>query len=248
MKVPHYHRIYQYLRRQIDSEELKPGDLLPTESHLEHFFNVSRAPVRQALALLESEGMIIRKAGKGTFVAPFDEEKKMWLNFSPFRKYFRKDPGYTECRTILFSEALPTEFVKDFFMLRKNQKVLYIERLRSAKSKPVIFNQLYVNPMFDLKKTIAFENFFSLRGILMEQYGVEVTRIEDILTSTAASPRTAELLKVPEGHPLLATTRRTFSGDLPVLLDIFYTVTEIWDYCVVFEKDLSGKVTAKPGS
>ena len=68
--IPLYYQIKQYFRQQIETGELKPGDQLPTEAELCERLGVSRAPVRQAMAELAREGLIYRRAGAGSFVAP----------------------------------------------------------------------------------------------------------------------------------------------------------------------------------
>lgn len=68
--IPLYYQIKQYFKQQIETGELKPGDQLPTEAELCERLGVSRAPVRQAMAELAREGLIYRRAGAGSFVAP----------------------------------------------------------------------------------------------------------------------------------------------------------------------------------
>lgn len=247
MRAPLYHKIYSVLRKRIDSRELKPGDVLPTEAELGKAFEVSLAPVRQALALLQNEGLILRQPGKGTFVAPVSEEMELWLNFSPFRRYFRKYWNRTGSRIIEVGEKIPPASAGDFLSPDRTQKAIYVERVRTIEGRPVIANHYYINPVFDIRPYIESGDFFSPRSLILEKFSVEVTRIEDILTAEPASAHLAKILEVPAGHPLLLTTRSAFSGETPVLMDIFHTVTGIWDYRVTFEKSSTGKVTASAG-
>ena len=68
--IPLYYQLKLFLKRQIESGELAPGDQLPTEAELCDRFSISRAPVRQAMAELARDGLIYRRAGAGSFVAP----------------------------------------------------------------------------------------------------------------------------------------------------------------------------------
>lgn len=68
--IPLYYQLKLYFKAQLDNGELLPGDRLPTEMELCDRFGVSRAPVRQALTELAREGLIYRRAGQGSFVAP----------------------------------------------------------------------------------------------------------------------------------------------------------------------------------
>jgi multiple sugar transport system substrate-binding protein len=68
--IPLYYQLKLYFKRQIEGGQLKPGDQLPTEAELCERLGVSRAPVRQAMAELARDGLIYRRAGAGSFVAP----------------------------------------------------------------------------------------------------------------------------------------------------------------------------------
>lgn len=63
-----YRRVAESLLREIERGDYVAGDQLPTESSLESRFNVSRIVIRQAMGLLESEQIIRREPGRGTFV------------------------------------------------------------------------------------------------------------------------------------------------------------------------------------
>jgi len=68
--IPLYYQLKLYFTERIEKGELRPGDQLPTEMELCEQLGVSRAPVRQAMTELVQEGLIYRRAGQGSFVAP----------------------------------------------------------------------------------------------------------------------------------------------------------------------------------
>lgn len=67
--IPIYYQLKLHFKQQMEANTLRPGDRLPTEMELCEVFNVSRAPIRQALTELAREGYLYRRAGQGTFVA-----------------------------------------------------------------------------------------------------------------------------------------------------------------------------------
>jgi GntR family transcriptional regulator len=67
--VPLYYQLQELLKEQIESGGWKPGDRLPSEPELARRYAVSRVVVRQALAILQDDGQIVRIQGRGTFVA-----------------------------------------------------------------------------------------------------------------------------------------------------------------------------------
>lgn len=80
--IPAYYRLEKFLREQILTAPLEPGDSILPESQLAQQFNVSRMTVRQALSRLVFEGLIVRHRGRGSFVAePRLEHTQMFLSF-----------------------------------------------------------------------------------------------------------------------------------------------------------------------
>ena len=72
--IPYYFQLSNQIRSQIENGDLKDGEKLPKEVDLARIYNISRVPVRQALGLLEKDGLIVRKRGKGTFVKIQEED------------------------------------------------------------------------------------------------------------------------------------------------------------------------------
>ncbi len=68
-KISLYQQVADTLREQILAGDWSPGDLFPTEAALGKRFNVSRITIRQALAILDEEGLIVRLRGSGTYVS-----------------------------------------------------------------------------------------------------------------------------------------------------------------------------------
>ena len=65
--LPKYHQLKEYLKKQIRSGEISPGQKLPSEADLVRRFRLSRHTVRKAFGELEHEGWIFREQGRGTF-------------------------------------------------------------------------------------------------------------------------------------------------------------------------------------
>ncbi|MDI9585385.1 MAG: GntR family transcriptional regulator, partial [Acidobacteriota bacterium] len=75
--TPLYAQIMGILEQEIRSGRLKPGDQLPTQEALAQHFEVSLAPVKQALRELEERGVIATRQGRGTYIldaTPLSEE------------------------------------------------------------------------------------------------------------------------------------------------------------------------------
>lgn len=72
---PKYKQIYENLHRALSNNEFKAGDKLPSENELVEQFGASRPTVSRALAQLELDGMVERRAGSGTFVRAQNREE-----------------------------------------------------------------------------------------------------------------------------------------------------------------------------
>src|SRR5215468_4368592 len=102
--TPVYKRIQDSIRRRIEASELLPGDMVASERELARLHKVSLMTARHALAGLEREGIVERRRGSGTFVAP------------P-RIHFNKLMSYTEqmlARGLTaFSKVIAAKMVED---------------------------------------------------------------------------------------------------------------------------------------
>ena len=81
------HRIRLHVVQAIERGELAPGDRLPPERELADRFGASRGTVRQALSRLERDGHIVRRVGRGTFIAKTRKDSEQredhWREISP---------------------------------------------------------------------------------------------------------------------------------------------------------------------
>jgi GntR family transcriptional regulator len=77
-QIPMYSQVAAALRRRIEVGDWLPGDQISTLQELEEEFQVARVTVRQAVELLEQEGLVVRKQGRGTYVSERVNDKR-WL-------------------------------------------------------------------------------------------------------------------------------------------------------------------------
>ena len=68
--TPLWQQLAAVLREMIESGKVEPGKPLPSESHLQQEYGVSRGTIRRALSVLQDEGLVVTIGGRGTFVKP----------------------------------------------------------------------------------------------------------------------------------------------------------------------------------
>jgi len=206
--LPAYQRIQNVIRKRIDSGQLQPGDAVPSERELAKTHHVSLMTARHALAFLEREGLVERRRGIGTFVAP------------P-KIHFNKLMSYTEqmaARTltagakILFAKVVNDENeAAARLSLPQTSSIVKLERLRHAADEPFALETCYLNAAeFPglLEAPIARESLFA---ILEREFKVELGYADEEVDATAADPRIAELLAIPRREPLLRIRQVIYS-------------------------------------
>jgi len=197
---PAYKRIQNVIRQRIETGQLKPGDVVDSERELAMLHKVSLMTARHALVDLAREGIVERRRGAGTFVAP------------P-KIHFNKLMSYTEqmsSRGLMAQSKLVSSGVLDDepdiaarLSLSATTHLTMIERVRKAGDEPLALESCYLSAQEFPGLVAASLERGSLFSTLENRYGVELAYADEEIDATAADPKTAELLAVPRGSPLL---------------------------------------------
>src|SRR5882724_4789522 len=119
---PIYLQIAEAIGELLRTGVLPAGYVLPPERVLCEQFNISRMTLRQAMSLLDREGLIESRRGRGTVVTP-PRLRKQQQELKSFSEEIRDRGGRPESRLISLELTVPGESVRDFFELRDQQKV-----------------------------------------------------------------------------------------------------------------------------
>ncbi len=206
-RLPRYQRMAEILRGSIAERRWKPGDRLPAEMDIARQYRVAPGTVRAALTRLVEEGLLERHQGRGTFVRKPSFDRSL---FRFFRFRGESDEKTVPESRILRREtmAVPTA-VAGSLELTPGQKGVFMIRLRILEGKPVFVEEIWL----PLRK---FRNFMRLDvekigPLLYPIYeavcGEVVARAEETLTAESATPKTARLLNLPAGDPVIVIDR-----------------------------------------
>jgi GntR family transcriptional regulator len=197
---PTYKRIQNAIRRRIETGQLSPGDVVDSERELAKLHRVSLMTARHALADLAREGIVERRRGAGTFVAP------------P-KIHFNKLMSYTEqmsSRGLVAQSNIVSSGVLDDapdiaarLSLSAASHLTMIERVRKAGDEPFALESCYLSAQEFPGLIAALLERGSLFSTLENRYGIELAYADEEIDVTAADLKTAELLAVPRGSPLL---------------------------------------------
>jgi GntR family transcriptional regulator len=206
--LPAYQRIQNVIRKRIDSGQLVPGDAVPSERDLAKTHHVSLMTARHALAFLEREGLVERRRGIGTFVAPPK------IHFNKLMSYTEQMAArtLTAAAKVLFAKVVNDENeAAARLSLPQTSSIIKLERLRHASDEPFALETCYLSAAeFPglLEAPIARESLF---GILERDFNVELGYADEEVDATAADPRIAELLAIPRREPLLRIRQVIYS-------------------------------------
>jgi len=210
--IPLYVQIAESLLDRIESGKLRPGDRLPPERNLSKMLSVNRMTVRRALQVLESQGLLLRRQGAGTYVAEPKIERQA-AQLVPFTQGMQRR-GYTPGARVITLERHPAEpSIAGELELPVSAPVYHIHRLRLINQEPLLLERLEipVHRFPDLERYDLSQR--SLYEIMETEYGVSVVRARQSLEPVIATNYEAELLQVALGAPLMLERRLAFDQD-----------------------------------
>jgi GntR family transcriptional regulator len=207
---PLYQQIKGLILQSLQSGEWKPGEAIPSEMDLAARFRVSQGTVRKAIDELAAENLVVRRQGKGTFVATHAEQHVQYrfLKLQP-------DNGDTQSegpaeRTIIDCKRLRASAdVARALSLRSGDPVLQVRRVLAYAGVPTILEELWL-PGAPFKGLTAerLSNYSGPMYALFEtEFGVRMVRADENIRAVNPDAEQAKLLHVDINVPLLSVER-----------------------------------------
>jgi GntR family transcriptional regulator len=204
--IPLYSRVATMIQNKIVSGQYRPGQRLPTEDGLIESYGVSRITIRGALALLETNGLIIRTRGKGTFVADVVPETPTLIHTSLNGMLLSIAGSHIkplEIKTITISESRIPKDICKFFGAADTEKISRIRRLVTYRHiSSFIENYMPLEIARHItKKELSLKK--SIQMILREKIGLKVTKGEMYLQAVPAEQDISDILQCQTFEPLI---------------------------------------------
>ncbi len=216
---PLYQQIKGLITRELQAGVWKPGEAIPSELDLAARFKVSQGTVRKAIDELAAENLLVRRQGKGTFVATHAEQHVQYrfLRLMP-------DDGAAmdmERRLVDCQRVRAPATVARALDCRSGDAVVQMRRLLLVGGKPVVFDEIWLPGT--LFKGLTAERLAEYKGpmygMFEAEFGVRMIRAEEKIRAVAADAASVEMLGIALGTPLLSVERLSFTyGDKPVEL------------------------------
>ncbi|PWG64575.1 GntR family transcriptional regulator [Spiribacter halobius] len=212
-KRPLYRVVEDHIRDLINSGELIPGDLIPSEPQLARTLGVSQGTVKKAIDNLVWEGLLYRHQGKGTYISKVDFGKSLFrfFTYGDARGRAVRIHKETTARRRCAGPANVTRRLQ----VPDGTELIYIERLGLIGDAPILVEYSWwpaelVPGLED--EALHIPDY--LYALVLDQFGVPVLRAEETLTADAADAHTARALNIPEKTPVVVLKRTTFTrGD-----------------------------------
>jgi GntR family transcriptional regulator len=214
---PLYRQIKNLMLQALEDGEWGPGDVIPSETELALRFSVSQGTVRKAVDELAADNLLLRRQGKGTFVASHDDPRA----FFRFLRLVALNGEIGPSRSVPLEcwRAKAGQEAAKVLGIPLADPIIVVRRLLEFSDEPVVLDEIYLPG--NTFSGISIEELKGWQGSLYSlfesRYGVRMIRAEERLRAVAADRTAAKVLKVTEGSPLLSVERVSFSyGDRPM--------------------------------
>jgi GntR family transcriptional regulator len=218
--------VYSRISRGIRTGILPGGQVLPRETELCISLGVSRTVVREALMLLEEDGLIVTRRGVGRFVAESLPSEGL-DDFQPLENLFQDGAARLDVRVIEFSRQTATDFVSDLLGLEPTAEFWFRESVIIRDGRPAALVQEYMpverllapisGPVARELADAAREDATLLRALTGRVGSVFTAGVCRIAASLAGPTRAAHL-DIKPGDPLLVLTQSADIGGVPAYI------------------------------
>jgi GntR family transcriptional regulator len=228
---PLYLQVKKRITESLAEGLWNPGQSIPSEVELAQSFSVSQGTVRKAIDELAAENMLIRRQGKGTFVASHDEEGSQ-LRFLRLTST-QNNKENLDNHLVSFTKEKATNKIAKSLGVNIGTTVVSIKRVLTFNQKPLILDFIKV-PASSFRKLTS-EMIVEKKGAMYRMYetefGIQMLRAQEKIRAVAADADTSELLGVKKNTPVLSVERISFTySDKPIEWRLGLCLTENHHY------------------
>jgi GntR family transcriptional regulator len=230
--MPLYRAVKRSLLRHIESGAVKPGDALPAEHELAQSMQVSIGTLRRAVDELVHEHILVRRQGRGTFVATHTRDRFVFQFFHIERQDgLREAP---EVENLLFERGrLDDADAAQALGLGLGEPCFYAENRLRLQGRAVVFDRLWLPAVLfrGLTEKRWRERPSTIYHLYQSEFAVSVVHTQERARAVAADRHTARHLGLAPGLPVLQVRRTAIAlGGKPVEYRLSTVWTQAHDY------------------
>lgn len=210
----HYVKIKDALVEQIESGLLLPGKKLPPERKLAEAFDTTRVTLREALSILEAQGVIFREDRRGWFISPprlkYDPAQPL-----PFNELALSQNRKPTVEVLSATTAMASKQATSSLKLAPFSDVHCLNRLRYLEQRPIAYVTSYIKTdMFP--ELLSHDLSSSLTSILRTNYATRYANVQYRIVTTSLIGEVSQALRTTSGVPAILVERvhRNAQGDL----------------------------------
>jgi GntR family transcriptional regulator len=231
---PIFRQISDSLRQQIRGGALRAGDAIPSERAYAEQLQVSRMTVRAAIDELVREGLLVRRPGSATVVAP-DPIVKNAEGFLSFTEDMRMRGMRASSHLLSADTEIADAAVLGQLGLRAGARVIIIVRLRLADGDPMAIERVHL-PQHRFPDLLSHDiEKHSLYELMSQAYSVRPHTCDETIEAIVLSLEDAAALRVPADSPALLARRVTRDVDGNVI-EVVKTIYRGDRYRMVFAR------------
>jgi GntR family transcriptional regulator len=222
--LPLYQQINHLLRHRIATGEYAPGSKIPSESELCRELAVSRVTVREALRELVRADMLVKKHGKGAFVAANTPQRLQTVKYAGFLEDLQERVLKLTVTDVEMQQVASASDIAAMLGLAPGTELTRIRRLRHIDNQPFSFTVNYLAA--DIGKRIRAKDLYSvpLLKILQTELRIPIVRAQETIDAVPADPEVAQRLGISVLYPVMHMRRVMFTtADRPFeVVETFY--------------------------
>jgi GntR family transcriptional regulator len=239
--MPLYRVVKRSLLHAIESGSCPPGETLPSETEIAGAMGVSIGTLRRAVDELAAEHILVRRQGRGTFVATHSTDRFLFQFFHVEREDGLREAPRVEL--VSFERTRADDEPARALQLRPGEPVIQIENRLSLQGSAVIYDRLTLPSA--LFKGLTEKRFRERPGTIYQLYqsdfGTTVLRAKERARAGAADRHAVRVLGLASGAPVLLVRRTALTfGDRPVEHRVSVIDTAHHDYVNVFSRPPAG--------
>jgi GntR family transcriptional regulator len=233
--TPHSHPLYEEVQHEITrglaDGKWKPGDLIPSETEFAKRFGVSKGTIRRALDELVSERMLVRRQGRGTFVATHSPDRTLYHFFHLIGRDGNKEPPAAEL--LSYRVIRGSEEACDRLGIDSESKLVSVRNLVRLAAEPIFIDEILIPQAYvpGLTEAIYVNRESTIYALYQSRFDISVIRISEQLSAGPVPAEYARPLGLRANAPVLVIDRVAFTyHDKPVELRKSWANTESYVY------------------
>lgn len=220
---PMYAQVYEYIHTQIVNGVYKANQKIPSESELIEMLGVSRITIRQGLSKLQSEGLIFKVHGRGTFVSAPKVTQNLESSLQGFGIAMRKMGHESYSRLLSYQTVRAPTLVSEKLGLESDSDVTEIKRLRFLNHEPISVDVTYIVREVGERLCSTDLRTQDIFHILEEKLYISLGHADLQISAGQANKEYATYLSIEEGSPVLMIERTVHTANgKPIEFEYLY--------------------------